>query len=108
MAAESNSTVDCTGLDAFRDFGEYMALVRNRTSFNEALLRQCQVPICGALWGYGLPDISGIGVSLLVVVGTVYIPMTLLTNYPLGRSRVHPRNRYRAALIPPPLRLAIS
>jgi hypothetical protein len=71
MAAGSNSTVDCIGLDAFKDFGDYMALVRNRTSFNETLLRQCQVPICGALWGYGLPDISGIGVSLIDVVGVV-------------------------------------
>jgi hypothetical protein len=67
MAASSNPMVDCVGLDAFKDFGEYMALVRNRTSFNETLLRQCQVPICGALWGYGLPDISGIGVSSLML-----------------------------------------
>jgi hypothetical protein len=71
MAAPSNSTADCIGLDAFQDFGDYMALVRNRTSFNETLLRQCQVPICGVLWGYGLPDISGIGVSLNDVVGAV-------------------------------------
>lgn len=78
MAADSNSTVDCIGLDAFKDFGVYMALVRNRTSFDEALLRQCHLPICGALWGYGLPDISGIGVSLVVVIGAINILTTLL------------------------------
>jgi hypothetical protein len=78
MAASVNSTVDCVGLDAFKDFGDYMTLVRNRTSFNETLLRQCQVPICGALWGYGLPDLSGIGVSLIVVFRAVNILTTLL------------------------------
>jgi hypothetical protein len=77
MAASANSAVDCVGLDAFKDFGDYMALVRNRTSFDETLLRQCQVPICGALWGYGLPDISGIGVSLIVSFGAVNALTTL-------------------------------
>ncbi|GAB1320019.1 hypothetical protein MFIFM68171_10229 [Madurella fahalii] len=76
MAADS--TANCIGLDAFRDFGDYMTLLRNRTSFNETLLRQCQVPICGALWGYGLPDISGIGVAIGYMVATVIGPFLSL------------------------------
>ena len=55
--------VDCSNLYAFRAFEDYISLLRNRTSFNETYLDECKVPICGALWGYGVPDVSGIGVS---------------------------------------------
>jgi len=40
-----------------------MGLLLNRTSFQEPHLAQCQVSICQALWGYGIPDLSGVGVS---------------------------------------------
>ncbi|KAL2268947.1 hypothetical protein VTJ83DRAFT_3793 [Remersonia thermophila] len=63
MTADLVAFMDCTGLEAFRNFGTYLDEVRSRTSFNETL-QQCRVPICGALWGYGVPDISGIGVAI--------------------------------------------
>ncbi|KAM7214245.1 hypothetical protein V8F06_010362 [Rhypophila decipiens] len=62
--AGSTTFIDCTDLDAFRVFGDYADLLRNRTSFNETLLRGCQKPICRALWGFGVPDLSGIGVAI--------------------------------------------
>ncbi|KAK4208405.1 hypothetical protein QBC37DRAFT_353696, partial [Rhypophila decipiens] len=62
--AGSTTFIDCTDLDAFRVFGDYADLLRNRTSFNETLLRGCQKPICRALWGFGVPDLSGIGVTI--------------------------------------------
>src|SRR4051794_21129250 len=61
--AKPNAVIDCSALDAFTLFSDYTDLLRNRTSFNETLLRQCQQPICQALWGFGVPDLSGIGVS---------------------------------------------
>lgn len=54
---------DCSNLDGFQVFKDYLNLIRNRTSFDEALLKQCQEPICQTLWGFGLEDLSGIGVS---------------------------------------------
>lgn len=54
--------VDCSDLEAFQAFRDYSALLRERTAFNETLLRKCQVPICRALFGFGVPDLSGIGV----------------------------------------------
>ncbi|KAM7210003.1 hypothetical protein V8F06_014615 [Rhypophila decipiens] len=62
--AGSTTFIDCTDLDAFRVFGDYADLLRNRTSFNETLLRGCRKPICRALWGFGVPDLSGIGVAI--------------------------------------------
>ncbi|KAK4097836.1 hypothetical protein N658DRAFT_526761 [Parathielavia hyrcaniae] len=78
MAVNYGPVANCVGLDAFQNFGDYMALVRNRTSFDETLLRHCQVPICGALWGYGLPDVSGIGVALGYTIATVIGPLLSL------------------------------
>ncbi|KAM7183607.1 hypothetical protein V8F33_013482 [Rhypophila sp. PSN 637] len=62
--AGSTPFIDCSDLDTFRVFGDYADLLRNRTSFNETLLRVCQKPICRALWGFGVPDLSGIGVAI--------------------------------------------
>lgn len=61
--AEPSAVVDCSDLNAFKAFGDYTDLLRNRTSFNDTLLRQCQQDICQALWGFGVPDLSGIGVG---------------------------------------------
>lgn len=46
-------------------FRAYLDLVRDHTSFNGTLIRECKFAICGALWGYGSTDLAGIGVSPL-------------------------------------------
>lgn len=55
--------INCSTLTSVRGFQDYIQIVRNETSFNQTLLRFCQDEICGALWGVGNPDVSGIGVS---------------------------------------------
>jgi len=55
---------DCSDLDTFKSFEDYMSLLRERTLFNETLLRDCRIDVCQALWGFGVPDLSGIGVPL--------------------------------------------
>ncbi|KAK4461510.1 hypothetical protein QBC42DRAFT_347186 [Cladorrhinum samala] len=54
----------CSDLESFRGLDEYAARLRNATSFNETLILQCQVSICNTLWGFGVPDLSGIGVTI--------------------------------------------
>lgn len=63
MASEC-SPIDCSALVPISGFQEYITHVRDETGFNTTLLRFCQMEICGALWGVGNPDVSGIGVSL--------------------------------------------
>ncbi|KAL1835671.1 hypothetical protein VTJ49DRAFT_6254 [Mycothermus thermophilus] len=85
MTANIGALIDCTGLEAFHNFGTYVDDVRSRTSFNETLLQQCRVPICGALWGYGMPDIAGIGVAIGYTLSNILAPLLslllLLTPY---------------------------
>jgi len=87
--AERDVVADCSGLDAFRVFKDYADLLRNRTSFNETLLRQCQQPICQALWGYGIPDLSGIGVSV-PISHTTTARRSLAKFIIAGRCRLRP------------------
>jgi len=63
--------VDCSALADMTGFQEYMQLIRNETKFNTTLLGFCQNEICGALWGVGNPDVSGIGVTAGYVVEIV-------------------------------------
>ncbi len=58
-----SAPVDCSVLVDIHGFKEYTQLIRNETGFNATLLRFCQNEICGALWGVGNPDVSGIGVG---------------------------------------------
>ena len=60
---KTTTAVECSDLYGFQEFSVYMSLLRNRTGFNGTLLEQCRIPICGTVWGYGVPDISGVGVS---------------------------------------------
>ncbi|KAK1825786.1 hypothetical protein QBC39DRAFT_377093, partial [Podospora conica] len=57
--------VDCSDLVSSQvsqeRFKAYLDLIREHTSFNNTLLSECHAQICGALWGYGNSDLSGIG-----------------------------------------------
>ncbi|KAK4447790.1 hypothetical protein QBC34DRAFT_381924 [Podospora aff. communis PSN243] len=87
MASEP-PTVNCAGLDGFKSFEDYAALLRTRTSFNSTLLGQCQLPICQALWGFGEPDLSGIGAAtgytLSFSIGTLLFPLLTTISSRLG------------------------
>ena len=92
MAIDPKSTVDCSGLDGFKAFKDYASLLRNRTSFNETLLSQCQLPVCQALWGFGEPDLSGIGAAvgymLSFFLGTIVLPLlSVLSSHFRSSSR---------------------
>ncbi|KAH7083427.1 hypothetical protein BKA63DRAFT_153082 [Paraphoma chrysanthemicola] len=63
----------CTALSFRTDFPGYIDLLRTTTGGNFTLvLQDCRLEICGALWGSGNPDISGIGMA------TGYLLETLL------------------------------
>jgi len=86
-------SVDCSELEAFQAFRDYVALLRQRTAFNETLLGECQVPICRALFGFGLPDLSGIGVSSIFNSARKFISDYTLT--PTGCYRIYPLYHHR-------------
>jgi hypothetical protein len=54
---------DCSIFVSINGFAEYIQLIRDTTGFNVTLLTSCRNDICGALWGFGNSDVSGIGVS---------------------------------------------
>ncbi|KAK4221145.1 hypothetical protein QBC38DRAFT_429576 [Podospora fimiseda] len=79
----------CADLGAFGDFGDYTSRLRNATSFEEELLLQCQVPICSALWGLGIPDLSGIGVTVGYLTSTFLGPFLSFLVLAIPSSRPH-------------------
>ncbi|KAM7210423.1 hypothetical protein V8F06_014196 [Rhypophila decipiens] len=67
-------------------FEDYISTLRGATAFNQSLLEQCRSSICGALWGYGVPDISGIGVAVGYLLGTILGPfLSFLLLFTLSR-----------------------
>jgi hypothetical protein len=54
----------CNALSSRNDFLEYMALLRNITDGDFSRVYTCRAEVCGALWGAGNPDISGIGMAI--------------------------------------------
>ena len=55
--------INCTNLAVRTDFDTYARKLVKTTHGDLDLLSQCKVEVCGALWGQGNSDISGIGVS---------------------------------------------
>ncbi|KAK3985863.1 hypothetical protein QBC44DRAFT_334264 [Cladorrhinum sp. PSN332] len=81
---------NCSGLDSIRNLGEYTDRLSNATSFNDTLLMECQVPICTALWGLGVPDLSGIGIAVGYLVSAFlgfFLPLLILA-VPPRRARL--------------------
>ena len=62
IAAVPNPAPACTLLAEQDSFADYVSLLESETSFNATALTACRVQICNAVYGYGNPDISGIGV----------------------------------------------
>ena len=56
-------SVNCSLLATRNDFDAYAKELLATTNGNLEVLSSCKVEVCGALWGYGNGDISGIGVS---------------------------------------------
>lgn len=55
---------DCIALSSRKDFTSYIHLLRNLTNGDFSLVSSCRPEVCGALWGSGNPDISGIGLAI--------------------------------------------
>jgi hypothetical protein len=55
---------DCIALSSRTHFTTYVGLLRNATGGNFSLIQDCRIEVCGAIWGSGNPDISGIGMAI--------------------------------------------
>jgi hypothetical protein len=58
------ANMSCNALSSRTDFPGYMALLRNFTDGEFSLVETCKAEVCGALWGSGNPDISGVGMAV--------------------------------------------
>ena len=59
----NGSLFDCSPLDSQKGgFKDYITQLREQTGFNSTYLQFCESEICGAVWGIGNSDVSGIGV----------------------------------------------
>jgi hypothetical protein len=80
MAKET--TVSCSNLTDRNDFQSYIEIISEATGGNFSLVAECKAEICGALWGSGNPDISGVGMSvgfvLQSVLGSIFAYIFLL------------------------------
>jgi hypothetical protein len=62
---------NCLALSTRTNFSGYTALLRNVTNGNFSLVTECRREVCGALWGSGNPDISGIGMAIGYMLQTM-------------------------------------
>lgn len=53
----------CATLSLRSEFSAYIELLRNATDNDFSLVDSCRMNVCGALWGLGNPDISGVGMA---------------------------------------------
>ncbi|OCL10665.1 hypothetical protein AOQ84DRAFT_387352 [Glonium stellatum] len=66
----NNSSIDCSDLSSRISFANYIASISNATGVDFSLVSECRAEVCGALWGSGNPDISGIGMAIGYVLET--------------------------------------
>jgi hypothetical protein len=64
------SPLDCAAFEVRNDFAAYAGKLIDATNGDLTQLAPCRKQVCGALWGDGNPDISGIGVRRLRVPDT--------------------------------------
>ncbi|KAF2872294.1 hypothetical protein BDV95DRAFT_605923 [Massariosphaeria phaeospora] len=78
------SDAACGSLTSRTNFPEYIELVKNVTKGDFSLVHRCRKEVCGALWGSGNADISGIGMAtgyvLQTVISFVIVSFFLWTN----------------------------
>lgn len=55
---------NCIALSNRTDFTAYVDLLRNLTNGDFSLVKVCKKDVCEALWGFGNPDISGVGMVI--------------------------------------------
>jgi len=67
----NNSSIDCSNLSSRTNFASYIASISNATGGDFSLVNECRASVCGALWGSGNPDISGIGMAIGYVLETI-------------------------------------
>jgi hypothetical protein len=64
--------MNCSSFEARHKFGTYVQALLNASDGDLSQLQPCSSQICTALWGQGNADISGIGVSNLMVGRQMY------------------------------------
>ena len=67
----NNSSIDCSNLSSRTNFASYITLISNATGGDFSFVNECRASVCGALWGSGNPDISGIGMAIGYVLETI-------------------------------------
>jgi hypothetical protein len=82
---------DCIALSSRTKFTAYIDLLRNNTGGDFSLVRGCRKEVCGALWGSGNPDISGIGMTIGYLLESVLCAILVGGSLLLeGRSKGRP------------------
>lgn len=56
--------MDCKAFSSRTSFPSYIELLRNVTAGDFSRVEECRAEVCGALWGSGNPDVSGIGMAI--------------------------------------------
>jgi hypothetical protein len=82
---------NCTALSYRSDFADYIVLLSNATGGDFNLVKNCRLEVCGALWGTGNPDISGIGMATGYVLET-FICIALICVYIWFNAFVYARS----------------
>lgn len=68
--------IDCSSLATRTDFNEYARLLLTATNGTLERLYPCRQDVCGALWGEGNSDISGVGVRFSLRLNALYTSLT--------------------------------
>jgi hypothetical protein len=100
-SAAMNDTA-CATLSSRTNFPDYIEQIRNVTNGNLSLVDPCRKQVCGALWGSGNPDISGIGMAIgyvsEITLAVILVSIFLFLN---GRdnSRANPNYAFARLLL---------
>ncbi|USP78483.1 hypothetical protein yc1106_05757 [Curvularia clavata] len=84
---------DCITLSSRKDFTSYINLLRNLTNGDFSQVSSCRREVCGALWGSGNPDISGIGLAIgylsesVICAGLIFFSVYLAAKRKKRRSK---------------------
>ena len=87
----------CSALSSRTDFAGYIALLRNVTQGDFSLVKDCRTEICGALWGPGNSDISGIGMAVGYILESIIAALLIIAS--LWNNRRQKRHSYLADLL---------
>jgi len=91
---------NCTTLSSRTSFPAYISTLRNTTHNDFRRVDACRLQVCGALWGTGNPDVSGIGMAVGYLLET-FIATGLLCIFAWMRRQ----RRQRGRVVPTRLKL---